>query len=219
MQRGDAVGELFLIRKGVMHQDSHPDLRRLNSMTEALQKCIVVIKAGIDFLERAKDAALVRFTGIALARSDRVTVQVIEQATAETVVKAGAGKMFAVFNIGRTAEADFAIRVEDSERIDDGPLLRGAEPGGVREQIANCAEGGSQGNDVRRIIRVGRKAPRNLGSQCCPAGKRLVQESVPQIKRESDGWRTVGGDRAPQQAVIGRFTAEVLDVTRCKRVA
>src|SRR5437764_2964792 len=91
--------------------------------------------------------------------------------------------------------------------------------GGVREQIANRGEGGSQGNDVRRIICVGSKAPRNLASQCCPAGKRLVQERVPQIKRESDRGRTIGGNRAPQQAVIGRFAAEVLNVVRGERVA
>ena len=115
--------------------------------------------------------------------------------------------------------ADFAIRVEDSERVNDGLLLRGAEMGGVREQIANRGEGGSQGNDVRRIICVRRKAPRNLASQCCPAGKRLVQERVPQIKRESDRGRTIGGNRAPQQAVIGRFAAEVLNVVRGERVA
>src|SRR5205823_5537998 len=219
VQGGDAVGELFFIRKGVMHQDAHPDLSLVHSMTEALQKRIIIVKAGIDFLDGAKDATFVRFIGIALARSGRVTVQVIEQTAAETVVKAGAGKMFAVFDIGRTAKADFAIRVEDSERINDGLLLRGAEMGGVREQIANRGEGGSQGNDVRRIIRVRREAPRNLGSQGCPAGKHLVQESVPQIKRESDGWRTVGGNRASQQAVIGRFAAEVLNVVRCERVA
>src|SRR5207249_2082333 len=134
-------------------------------------------------------------------------------------VKAGAGEMFAVFDIGRTAKTNLAIRVEDNERIEDGLLLRDAEMGGVREQIANGGERGSQRNDVRRIIRVRREAPGNLGSQRLPAGKRLVQESVPQIERERDGWRTVGGNRASEQPVIGRFAAEISNVARCERVA
>src|SRR5437870_13247630 len=110
-----------------MHEDSHPDFGLVHSMTEALKKRIVVVEAGINFLDGAKDTAFVRLSGIASARSGRVAIQVIEQTAAEAVVKAGAGEMFAVFYIGRTAEADLPIWVEDTERIDDGLLLRDTE--------------------------------------------------------------------------------------------
>src|SRR5439155_3217904 len=169
------------------NQDAHADFGFAHSVAQALQKRVLVVEAGKHFLDGVEDTAFVGLFGIASAWTGIVRVEVVKGTAAVAIVKPGAGEVFAVFHVGRAAEADLAVRMEDAQRVDDSLLLCEAEARGLHEESTNGGEVVSERDDVWRIIREGRKSFGNFGAKDLAAGKLLVQESIPQIKREGDG--------------------------------
>src|SRR4030095_11984807 len=105
-------------------------------------------------LDGAEHAALVGLRRVAAAGAGGVRVQIVQQTTAEAVVKPGAGEMFTVLHVGRAAEADLALRVEHAQRVGDGLLLDRRERRRVPDQVAEGGQVDRQCADVRREIRV-----------------------------------------------------------------
>ena len=102
-----------------MHKDRHSNLVFIHLKTPALKVRVVVIKTGVNPLDRPEHTAFFLLGFIAPTRAGGVVVQVIQQATAVAVVQAGSGEVAAVLNVRRAAKTNLSIFVEWRKCRDD----------------------------------------------------------------------------------------------------
>jgi hypothetical protein len=58
----------------MMHQERHPDLRLIHLVPQAFEEGVVIVEARVNLLNRANDAALIRFSRIASTRTSGIAV-------------------------------------------------------------------------------------------------------------------------------------------------
>src|SRR5436190_19481050 len=111
----------------MMDEQRHADGPFIHLMTEAFDKCVVIIETGVNLLNRPKYPSFILFGRVAKARTFFVGIQIVRQASAEAVIQSSAGKLFGVLHIRGTPETNVLARIEHSEDLDDRLLLRVSE--------------------------------------------------------------------------------------------
>ena len=214
--RGREIDRRDTIRRfvweGMMNQKSHANLIFVDAVPQPLEKGVVIIKAGVNSLDGAKDSAFIRVRRVTPARAGRLVIQIVEKTPAVAVIQARAGELFSILHIRRAAEADLLCRIKRLQRINDRLLLIGGELCRIREQIANLRQRCLERSNVRRKLGEWSQAPGDLLAQGLAAGQRLIEKLIPQIKRERDSWWGVIGDFAPNHPVVRRLPSEIFGV-------
>ena len=69
-----------------MNQHSHADGGFVDTVAQALEEGVFVVETGVDFADGPEDTAFLCFGRVTPARAGGVSIEVILQASAETVV-------------------------------------------------------------------------------------------------------------------------------------
>ena len=104
---GDAVGELDVIGKGVMHEQAHADRAFVDTDPKAFEEGVFVVEAAVNPAHGPVDAAFLVATGITVTWADCIAVKVIEQAATVAVVETCSGEVFAILDVGGATEPYF----------------------------------------------------------------------------------------------------------------
>ena len=96
----------------MMNKDRHTDLTLIYFKSPTLEVGVVVIKTGIDPLYGTEYTTLLRLAFIAATRAHLIVVNVVEQATTVTAVKAGTGEVTTVLDVRGASEANLPILIK-----------------------------------------------------------------------------------------------------------
>ena len=83
---GHAVGQLDLVREGMMYEQGHADLGFIDVVAQAFKESIVVVETGEYLADRPKNTAFVGSGRITDARTPVIQIQIISQTSTVAVI-------------------------------------------------------------------------------------------------------------------------------------
>ena len=149
--RDDPVGGFELIRKRMVHQNSHADLVLVNPTTESFEIRIEVVEAGVNFSHGPENATFVFLGGITVRRTVFIAIEIVLQTAAIAIVKSGSDELIGILNVGGAPESEFFQGVESRslKRGDDADFMTFREISVILDEVTDSLEIGIENSDVR----------------------------------------------------------------------